>query len=89
MNLKKVDCIPERGELRKNGKWPEMIEQFIASNADFAVVEEESASDPAKNSRRVYNGLMMAIRRKYADVDVRAVWRHGQIYLAKKSKMLK
>ncbi len=88
--LRKVDGIPKRTRLEKKGsKWEKAIADFLASGAQVVVVEEEGNTGTTPECRRIYNGLTMAIRRKYADQHISAIWRKGTVYLAKNAEAVK
>lgn len=87
--LRKVDSIPGGPKLRKKAKWGKVIEEFLASGAQVVVVEEEGNTGTTPECRRIYNGLTMAIRRKYADQHISAIWRKGTVYLAKNAEATK
>lgn len=88
--LRKVDGIPERTMLRKKGnKWEKAIADFLASGAQVVVVDEEGNTGTMLECRRIYNGLTMAIHRKYADQHISAIWRKGTVYLAKNAEAVK
>lgn len=88
--LRKVDGIPERTRLEKKGnKWEKAIADFLASGDQVVVVEEEGNTGTTPECRRIYNGLKMAIRRKYADQHISAILRKGTVYLAKNAEAAK
>ena len=74
--LIKVTDIPGKSELRKKAGRSLMVEEFLNSGYQYAEVTLEDADTP----RRAYNGLMMAIRRRYQD-ECAVLWRHGRIFL--------
>lgn len=87
--LRYVDSIPDGHKLRKKAKWEKVIEEFMASGAQIVVVDEEGNAGTAAENRRIYNGLTMAIRRKYADKHISAILRKGTVYLAKNAEAVK
>lgn len=66
-----------------------MIEEFLTSGAQIVVVDEEGNTGTKPECRRIYNGLTMAIRRKYANQPISAIWRKGTVYLAKNAEAAK
>ena len=76
--LREVKEVPEKSQ-RKQGKWQEIINCFIASNMKIAEVDTHAM---AATPRQVYNGCMMAVRRNaFNRVAVR--WRNSKVYLVK------
>lgn len=87
--LREVDSVPDRSKLRKKSKWDKVIEEFLASGAQIVVVEEDGNAGTTAENRRIYNGLTMAIRRKYANQPISAIWRKGTVYLTKNAEAAK
>lgn len=87
--LREVDFIPDRSKLRKKAKWEKVIEEFLASGAQAVVVYEEGNDGTTAENRRIYNGLTMAIRRKYANQPISVIWRKGTVYLVKNAEAAK
>ena len=52
------------------------VETFLQSGFRCAEIGTEGEENP----RRVYNGILMAVRRRYRG-EVSVHWRHGHVYL--------
>lgn len=76
--LKVVSEIPNKKATRV-GKWNIVIGEFIESNNDICQIDLKEAG--CKNTK-CYNGIIMAIRRKY-DGKVKVLMRNGEIYLVR------
>ena len=83
MYLKKVNSVPEHYTRGRNPKWQKLVSDFLSSDMEFAQVDMEAVGEPA---RRVYNGIMTAIKRKNEDCGVRVIWRSGVVYLVKNNR---
>lgn len=83
MYLKKVYEIPQRESGGRAAKWIAIVSDFLSSDMDYAQADIEVIGEPA---RRTYNGLLMAVKRKFSDCDVCVHFRNGSVYLSRKKK---
>lgn len=87
--LREVDSVPDSSKVGRKTKWHKVIEEFLASGAQTVIVEEEGNAGTTAENRRIYTGLVMAIRRKYANQPISAIWRKGTVYLVKNAEAAK
>lgn len=76
-----INEVPARKTLVKRGMWQQLILKFM--NSDMLSARVTSDNTDTQAQRRAYNGLIMAIRRNFADANISVAWRNGDIYLLK------
>lgn len=74
-----IEKVPEKYELSGYANRLHAVEEFLKSGYECAEYQLEEGEAP----RRVYNGVLMAVRRRYPD-RVRVCWRHGRIFLIRR-----
>lgn len=74
--IKPVDEIPP---VTRGGKWKEILEDFVESDTQYALVREPTDTDPQKKR----TSLDMAIRNMGIEDEVQVNKRGKDVYLAK------
>lgn len=75
-----TDKIPERYACAKSSRRQKAVEEFLRSGYRCAEYRIEETDTP----RRAYNGILMAVRRRYSG-QVSVCWRSGRVFLIRRS----
>lgn len=77
--LVSIKQVPVKYSASRNAVRMAAVEEFLKGGDACAEYRPEDGDTP----RRAYNGILMAVRRKYPN-RVTVFWRQGKIFLQKK-----